>query len=550
MKKKLCAFILLMTLVFSQTIPTFAAGDSISSATNISTGTTYSGSITSTNKADYYKFEINSSGRITLTASARMNWVYYHIYDSSGNELWSQNPKWNDTTELISTNETIDLTKGTYYFVIEQDSSYTGDYSFKLNFSSAGESFAETGSGSDNTLNSANAINVNNKYNGQLATNDEKDFYKFTLTSSGRISLSATAKMNWIYYSIYDSSGNELWSRNPKWNDTTETISTSEDIDLTKGTYYFVVSRDGSYTGNYSFKLGYTSANESFTETGSGVDNTINTANNISLNTRYIGQLAINDEKDFYKFTLNSSRKIYFTATANMKWIYYRIYDRNGNELWSSNPIWNSVTEKIDSSETFDLKAGTYYFVFERDGSYTGTYSFNIATSYPKTILLSQASYTYDGKVKKPSVTVKASDGKVIDSSNYTVSYASGRINVGTYKVSVKFKGNYSGTLSKTFRINPKTTGLSKLTAKSKGFTVKWKKQTEQVSGYQIQYSTSKSFSSKTTKTIAKNSTTSATYKKLKAKKKYYVRIRTYKNVSGTKYYSSWSSTKTVITKK
>ena len=550
MKKKICAFVLLMSLVFSQSVITFAAGNSMYSATNISTGKTYSGSMTSTNKVDYYKFTMNSSGRITLTASAGMNWIYYSIYDGSGNELWSQNPRWNDTTGVISTKETIDLTKGTYYFVVERDGSYTGNYSFKLDFNSAGESFTETGSGSNNAMSSANTINVNNKYNGQIAKNDEKDFYRFTLPSSGRISLSATAKMNWIYYSIYDSSGNELWSRNPNWNSTTETISTSENIDLTKGTYYFAVSRDGSCTGNYSFKLGYTSANESFAETGTGTNNTINTADNISLNTKYNGQIAINDEKDFYKFTLNSSTKLYFTATANMRWIYCHIYDRNGNEVWSRNPLWNSVTEKINTSETINLSAGTYYFVFERDGSYTGNYSFNIATSYPKTILLSSTSYTYDGKVKKPSVTVKGSDGKVISSSNYTVSYASGRKNVGTYKVSVRFKGNYSGTLSKTFRINPKTTSLSKLTAKSKGFTVNWKKQTEQVSGYQIQYSTSKSFSGQTTKTIARNATTSATYKGLKAKKKYYVRIRTYKNVSGTKYYSLWASAKTVTTKK
>lgn len=79
---------------------------------------------------------------------------------------------------------------------------------------------------------------------------------------------------------------------------------------------------------------------------------------------------------------------------------------------------------------------------------------------------------------------------------------------------------------------------------------VKWKKQKTQVTGYQIQYSTNKSFSRKTTKTITKNLTTSATYKGLKAKKKYYVRIRTYKTVSGVRYYSSWSSEKMIKTKK
>lgn len=169
---------------------------------------------------------------------------------------------------------------------------------------------------------------------------------------------------------------------------------------------------------------------------------------------------------------------------------------------------------------------------------------------YPKTVTLSATSYAYDGKVKKPSVKVVGSNGKTISSSNYTVSYASGRKNVGTYTVTIKFKGNYSGTVKKTFTIKPKATSISKLTAKSKGFTVKWKKLTTQTTGYQIQYSTSSKFTNAKTVTVSKNSTTSKTISKLKAKKKYYVRVRTYKTVNGKKIYSAWSKAKSVTTKK
>ncbi|MFR5876506.1 MAG: GH25 family lysozyme [Eubacterium sp.] len=170
---------------------------------------------------------------------------------------------------------------------------------------------------------------------------------------------------------------------------------------------------------------------------------------------------------------------------------------------------------------------------------------------YPKTITLSSTSYTYNGKAKKPSVTVKDSKGKKISASNYTVSYSSGRKNVGKYTVTIKFKGNYSGTVKKTFTIKPKNTTISKVTAGKKKFTVKWKKYTTQTTGYQIQYSTDKNFKKNNkTVTVSKNKTTSKTISKLSAKKKYYVRIRTYKTVSGTKYYSSWSKAKTVTTKK
>ena len=75
---------------------------------------------------------------------------------------------------------------------------------------------------------------------------------------------------------------------------------------------------------------------------------------------------------------------------------------------------------------------------------------------YPKTIKLSATSYTYDGKVKTPKVKVTGANKKNISSGNYKVSYSQGRKNVGTYKVTVKFKGNYSGTVTKTFKIKAK----------------------------------------------------------------------------------------------
>jgi len=164
-------------------------------------------------------------------------------------------------------------------------------------------------------------------------------------------------------------------------------------------------------------------------------------------------------------------------------------------------------------------------------------------------VKLSYTSYTYNGSIRKPTVTVKDSAGKTISSGNYTVTYASGRKYVGKYKVTVTFKGNYSGTKTLYFTINPAKTTVSSLTAGSKKLTVNIAKKTSQVTGYQIQYSTSKKFSSYKTKTVTSYKTTKATLSSLKAKTTYYVRVRTYKTVNGTKYYSGWSSYKYKKTK-
>ena len=170
-------------------------------------------------------------------------------------------------------------------------------------------------------------------------------------------------------------------------------------------------------------------------------------------------------------------------------------------------------------------------------------------------IKLSKTAYTYNGKVQRPGVTVKNSKGKALkNGTDYKISYPKGMKNVGKYTVKVTLKGNYSGSKSMTYNINPKGTGVSKVKAAKKGFKVTWKKQATQTTGYQVQYSTSSKFKKAKTVTISKNKTTSKSVGKLSAKKKYYVRVRTYKTIKiggkSVKLYSGWSKAKSVTTKK
>lgn len=90
-----------------------------------------------------------------------------------------------------------------------------------------------------------------------------------------------------------------------------------------------------------------------------------------------------------------------------------------------------------------------------------------------------------------------------------------------------------------------------KIKAKTRGFFVKWKKE-KSITGYEVQYSTSPKFKKKATwtKIVKKSSRTKLSVKKLKAGKKYFVRVRTYCMVNGKKYISNWSGTKRVKTKK
>lgn len=136
-----------------------------------------------------------------------------------------------------------------------------------------------------------------------------------------------------------------------------------------------------------------------------------------------------------------------------------------------------------------------------------------------------------------------SADGKVTLPKNF----------VGTFKITVTAKGGGFETVKKkvTVKVNPASVKLTVAkNEKGRKIRVCWEKNTS-VTGYEVQYARNSSFSSgKKTLTVEKGKTSTVTLYNLTRKKTYYVRVRTYKKVSGKIYRSSWSGSRKAVVKK
>ena len=197
-----------------------------------------------------------------------------------------------------------------------------------------------------------------------------------------------------------------------------------------------------------------------------------------------------------------------------------------------------------------NTKVGTAKVTITGKGNYTGSVSktFKIKNNFKKATVSGISNKSYTGKNITQSITVKYNGKTLKNGTDYTVSYSSNK-KIGTATVKIAGKGSYTGTITKTFKINPAKQEIQKLTAKSKAFFVDWA-QKGSASGYEIQYATNSKFTSAKKVTITSNKTDKTTVSKLSGKKKYYVRVRSYTTVKGTKYYGAWSASKSVTTKK
>ena len=164
----------------------------------------------------------------------------------------------------------------------------------------------------------------------------------------------------------------------------------------------------------------------------------------------------------------------------------------------------------------------------------------------------------YNLKENIPKVTIKNSKKVTMKEGKDYVLYRPNNRDTrlpGKFTIRIYYQGNYYGYSTVNYYVKPKKNEISSVSANSKGFTVKWKiNRPSPISGYQIQYSTKSNFSVSKSIYVTNYKTATKTISKLSAKKKYYVRVRSYKDVTlnnkESRLCGSWSNAKTVTTKK
>ena len=156
---------------------------------------------------------------------------------------------------------------------------------------------------------------------------------------------------------------------------------------------------------------------------------------------------------------------------------------------------------------------------------------------------------TYTGKEITQDVVVTLGDKTLTAGTDYDVTYEN-NVKVGLASVKIAGKGKYEGEITKTFKINPKSVALTSVKAQKKALKATWKKSANKVTGYQVRYSTSKTFkSSKTASVKYTKKVNSKVVKNLKSNKRYYVKVRTYTKTADRTYYSVWSKAKSAKVK-
>ena len=411
---------------------------------------------------------------------------------------------------------------------------------------------------------------------GVIPGRNNPAYYQVTLPTGGSFTLKGNSTTYMRCY-VMDTRENEIIDFH---NDANDEIDRS--WALAQGTYLIKIYNDSlEVTGNFNIRTYFdTQGKTTFPENS---NDTIETASPISLGQKIIGHTAVNNKMDYYKIVIPSDGLYTFT---------YKARNKSGQRIEFQHYLYNSLFEEIkttlwgsSASSEWKLKKGTYYYLIAngmfggRDGFYdmvvTGhTHTFSSSTVdkatltsngsitrkcsdcgqtttstiyRPSSIRLTTTAYTYNGKAKRPGVVVTDVNGRTIGSSSYTVSYDRDAVSAGRHKVTITFRGNYSGTVTRTYTINPKGTSISKLSKVKRGFKVKVRKQSAKTAtGYQVQYCIRNNFRGAKTKTFRG---TSLTVNRLKKKRVYYVRVRTYKKSGRRTYYSSWSAPKAVKTR-
>lgn len=558
---------LLLMLCFCYLLaPVKAEANSMATAQTIGVNGYYTGTLTENEKVYFYKVTLPSSGCLRMeNVTSTMKRFGIQLYRGDTQKAIDDATLYeNGGVPGMGTFEW-ELTKGTYYIRVignygySSSENYTGSYQFGLKFTSAGVNHPET----NNMINQAYGISVGGQIKGHMSMTDPVDFYRITMPSAGKLSITYLAGINRLGVTVYSENYSDITGETAYWDSASKTASGTMNFYLGAGTYYLRVVNSYEYSdggsnssdalGSYSFQTAVENAGVNHVEPNNSLPQAVSVGMGQTVN----GFIAQNDGVDYYRITVPSSGTLNVRATINLERLGIKFYNADYSEVDNGDftYYWDSASKSATETKTISLSSGTYYvrvvgnYGYSDDSSKYGKYSLTFSvpgsvTSVQKTKITSVSSIstkTCTGKAIRPSVTVRAGSKKLTKNKDYTISYAN-NIRPGRAKAVIRGKGNYTGTKTVYFYIKPAKARMisAKSTAKRK-VTLKYRKMTG-VSGYQIYYSTRKNSGYKRAKTTSR---TTYTLRKT-SKKVYYFKVRAYKKVGKKTLYGSFSTPKRV----
>ena len=453
-------------------------------------------------------------------------------------------------------------------------------------------------------------------YNQKVKSNGS-DTYKIEMDKSGYLIFDFEGESQEWNINIYDEDYNKIDTLKPVYKEFykksylqislgSSVPNKNQIVALFAGKYYVEIDRlnnatNDNFSGNYTFSIDYSPANETIKETKNDFYYDAPTAKNIELNKthngflgakyacyNYVGNpILTTDERDAYKieipkgsglsqFSVTLSSKAFAPLGSNCTLI---LYNSEFEPYDGFKPLTVSLNSTLN--ETIYLYEGTYYIAVVNDNSpieYTFTTTFKpqgtftcvehkgklVNTVNPTCTQNGYNSYVCQICGTQYKEIIPAYGHNVVIDYEVAPTVVSSGLTRGSHcsicgavitpqtvipQISAPTQPTTTPTTSAKAVAKPKSAKFKKVKSAKKAVSVEWKK-VSGVNGYEIQVATDKKFKkNKKTVTIKKQKTTKTTIKKLKAKKKYYVRVRTYKIVNGKKVYSSWSKVKSVKTK-
>lgn len=420
----------------------------------------------------------------------------------------------------------------------------------------------------------ADSVPVNSTIYGVCTDDGDYDWYKFTLNSPAKVnvnfSFTRADSDGWWYVCVYKYEGGSSYSElDYEYIYRYDGSYSFPSLGLPSGTYFIRVYSNYSASGKqYGVTPNCTYTSNWETE----FNDDYTTADPLTIGTSRYGVCTYDGDYDWYKFTLSSAARIRVSFSHNKStdgWWYVCIYKYEGGG--SCTELDYEYIYCYDGSYTFPtlgLSSGTYFIRVYSNNSAAGL-AYNVKVNYsvstPSTLKVSTRNNT----------SLKLSWSKVSGASGYQLQQLSGdtyktkattsstsatvsnllagknyKFRVRAYKT-VNGKKYYSSWKYLLTCTKPKTVTLSSLTTYSTHkIKASWKKVGGYASGYQIYWAKDKSFKNVVAKTtVSGQNTLSYTGKGFTKGRRYYVKVRAYKIVNGTKYYGSWSNVKSITCK-